>query len=351
MDLQRFKKSKMMARALKIGIGSALAIIVAEGLGLEYATSAGSVALLTILTTKWDTVKLAYSRILSFGLTIALAYFFYNVFGMNWLTFGLFLFFDAAALFLIGWDSALSVNALIGIQIIASEDFTWAFLWNEFQIVLIGIVIAILLNLVSDSKRQRRVITEDMRYVESGLQGALNEMADYLVNPEIIHSPAWDHLIEMENYLEGATDRAWHYQNDTFVSHPEYYIQYFEMRTKQTSLLHNMHYQIRIMKQHPEGAQVTADRLRMIAPLIDETTDPSDQIESLQAFYSTIARFPSKRENFQAQATLYHLLINLHEFLVFKVRFIQGLDEQKIRIYVQKDEEKGRPKKLSDIHF
>ena len=52
------KSKKIGMQALKIAIGSSLAIYIANLCGLKYSLAAGSVALLTMVTTKWKTVKL-----------------------------------------------------------------------------------------------------------------------------------------------------------------------------------------------------------------------------------------------------------------------------------------------------
>ena len=52
--MTRFHKKKlgnMLLNAFKIGFGSRLAIFVASALELDYAITAGSIALLTIVTT------------------------------------------------------------------------------------------------------------------------------------------------------------------------------------------------------------------------------------------------------------------------------------------------------------
>ena len=52
-------------QVFKIGIGSAIAIFLAETMKLSYATSAGIVTMLTIQNTRKDTFNLAVKRILS----------------------------------------------------------------------------------------------------------------------------------------------------------------------------------------------------------------------------------------------------------------------------------------------
>ena len=65
---------KIFLQAAKIGFGSALAMYLAHLFGLEFASSAGSITLLTILTTKWETVKLSLFRILTFIAAVFVAW-------------------------------------------------------------------------------------------------------------------------------------------------------------------------------------------------------------------------------------------------------------------------------------
>ena len=46
---------------------------IAEKMNLQFATSVGTITLLTLVMTKWDTVRLSVYRILSFGISVLLA--------------------------------------------------------------------------------------------------------------------------------------------------------------------------------------------------------------------------------------------------------------------------------------
>ena len=65
---------KIILLSLKIGIGSSLALYLAEYLGLDYVVSAGTITLLTLMTSKWETVKLAVCRLATFTMTILIAW-------------------------------------------------------------------------------------------------------------------------------------------------------------------------------------------------------------------------------------------------------------------------------------
>ena len=45
------------------------------------------------------------------------------------------------------------------------------------------------------------------------------------------------------------------------------------------------------------------------------------------------SELPQTMEALESRAMLYHILMDLEEFLVYKARFIRGLDEQQKRKY------------------
>ena len=63
-DKKRFKR--ICSKSLKIAVGSGLAIVLANLLGLKYDIFAGTITLLTILTTKWETIRLSLYRMVTF---------------------------------------------------------------------------------------------------------------------------------------------------------------------------------------------------------------------------------------------------------------------------------------------
>ena len=48
---------KIILLSLKIGIGSSLSLYAAQKLGFNYAVSAGTITLLSLMNSKWETIK------------------------------------------------------------------------------------------------------------------------------------------------------------------------------------------------------------------------------------------------------------------------------------------------------
>ena len=75
--------------ALKIATGSCISMYIARQLQLDFAASAGTITLLTLLTTRWETLKLSCYRLLSFVLSVFLCRLLFRHMPGDWLAYGL----------------------------------------------------------------------------------------------------------------------------------------------------------------------------------------------------------------------------------------------------------------------
>lgn len=128
---------------------------------------------------------------------------------------------------------------------------------------------------------------------------------------------------------------AQEYQENTFQSHPGYYIDYFEMRFQQCKILHNLHSEMRKVRAMPVQAHVVSEYLLYMKQHVVEVNIPEKQIEKLEELFEDMRRerLPRTREEFESRAILYHILMDIEEFLLTKKKFVDSLDEQKLRRY------------------
>ena len=318
----------------KIAIGSSLAIYIAQHLHLDHAISAGTITLLTLMTTKWETVRLSLFRLLTFGYTIFIAAIVFHYCSSQWIAFGVFIFFVVFLSCLLEWQATISVNYVVGGHLLVEQEFHLEFLQNEFSLVIIGISLAFLLNLFHDNQNQKKHIIKNMRQVEHKLQFIVGELAAYLSNKDMQRN-VWDDICCLEKELEEYIKEAYEYQENTFHSHPEYYIKYFEMRQNQCHVLHNLHYEMKKIRKMPSQAKIIAEYMLYLTDYVVETNIPEKQIDELQhrceQFHSE--DLPQTREEFEGRALLYHILMDIEEFLKFKQRFVKELTEKQIQEY------------------
>lgn len=330
----KLKIGKMLLLAAKIAVGSSAAIYIAEMLQLQNATSAGTITLLTLITTKWGTVKLSLQRLVTFAISVVVCWCAFHVIQGLWLEFGVFLFCMVVISEYMDWRGTLSVNAVIGIHFLNAQDFSVEFLCNELLLVVIGISLALVLNLIHINNAQEMGIIRSMRHVEHEMKQILIELAGYL-SQKSLGDRVWDDLKKLEAELDEYLELAYEYLHNTFQSHPEYYIAYFEMRMKQCGALHNLHSEMKRMREMPKQAQVVADYIYNITQHVTEMNDPQQQMDDLEKLLADMGNdpLPETREEFESRAHLYHTLMDLEEFLMYKKRFIESIDATQFRIY------------------
>lgn len=330
----KLKIKKMLLLSAKIGIGASVAIYIAQLLHLEYATSAGIITLLTLVTTKWETFKLSFLRLLTYAISVSVCWLIFHLVPNMWIEYGLFLFVIVFLGEWMGWRSTLSVNAVIGTHFLTTQDFSLDFLINELLLVIIGIVIAIVLNLIHINSTHESGIIKNMRHVEHQMKQILTELSGYLLRQSSGDS-VWEDLLKLEKELDEYVELACEYQSNTFQSHPEYYINYFEMRMKQCGALHNLHSEMRRMREMPRQASIVANFIMEISRHVTEMNNPQKQIDEMENILEQLRNepLPETHEEFENRAELYHVLLDMEEFLLYKKRFVEEINETQFRIY------------------
>lgn len=328
------KYIKIMLLSIKIGLGTSIAIYIAQMMNLEYAISAGTVTLLTLMTTKWQTIKLSIGRLATFIITIFLIWAIFSRADNAWAAYGILLMLIVFIAELLGWRATISVNAVVAAHMITNQDFTAAAVRNEFLLVLIGVALAITLNLFHANITHKRQIIADMRDTENKLQSILRELGAYLCGNEMKEN-AWDNICALEKKIQDYTQSAYEYQDNTFQSHPQYYISYFEMRHEQCHILHNLHSEMVKILSIPKQAKVVSEYLYYLVDYVIEINAPDQQIARLNEIFADMRNeeLPKTREEFENRALLYHILMDIQDFLLCKEKFVNELDETQLKRY------------------
>ena len=328
------KYRKILLLAVKIGLGSSIAIYIAQMLQLEYAVSAGTVTLLTLMTSKWQTIRLSIARLITFVTTLLMVWIIFPHINSMWIAYGILLTLVVLIAESLGWRTTISVNAVAAAHLLTNQDFSVAAIWNEFLLVLIGVVLAMILNLFHANYSHKRKIVSDMRDTENRLQSILGDLAAYLSGDEAQHN-VWDDIRSLEDQIQNNIKSAAEYQENTFHSHPVYYIDYFEMRYEQCRVLHNLNDELVKIRSMPEQAGLIADYLLYLAEYVIEINHPTPQITRLGEIFEEMRNGepPKTSDEFEDRALLYHILMDIQDFLTHKANFVSKLDQTQIERY------------------
>lgn len=328
------QKSHVVIIALKIAVGASLAILIAELLGLSYATSAGTITLLTLMTTKRGSLRLAGRRLITFAFSMVVGLIVVRLVPLDWASFGVYMFCTAFLAYALGWSATLSVNAVIGTHLLLDAQPGAAEILNELILVLIGITIAIVLNLFDDYRHQRQSITQGMRTAEGQIQALLESLAGALETGEL--PPEADAQFDaLQKVLREEQQAAYQYQDNTFESHPVYYIDYLEMRRAQCDCLLSIRNDIRRCPAVPARAGEVSQFLRRVIPGVTQWNDPKALLDELDGVFAQMRDDtpPETSEEFERRTALYHILLEMEQLLKLKQDFVLSRSEEEIRIY------------------
>ncbi|MBS6397028.1 MAG: hypothetical protein KH452_07750 [Clostridiales bacterium] len=317
------QRKRMALKAFKIAVGSCMAIAIAEFFNLEYAASAGIIALLTVQDTRKDTIQLTLDRLLSFLLSVLLIFVcFHFPIRPDWINFGIYILLMVVSCYYFDWPNTISVNAVMGTHYLSSPDYSLDFALNELALILIGTSLALSMNWKMPSNL--KVIREDIRKIEDDMQQVLRELAHYMEgyrNGEHI----WFDLDTLETHLHMGLERAHEQARNTMSEADFYYIEYMEMRMQQCAMLQGLRYRVWKIREMPRQAGIISAYLEYLAHYVHEENIPDAQIEKLQQVMEKMKAdtLPRTREEFENRAILYHVLMDLEEFLFVKRRFLE----------------------------
>lgn len=310
---------------IKIGLGTALAIIIANLLNLQHPTSAGTITLLTLLTTKKGTIKLIVERFITFGITVFFGYYIFDFFTNEWLAFCCLLILVVFIIEILGWTATVSVNAMIAIHLLSESTLTIPFLINEFFLLIIGVSVAYILNLYHNDKIYEMDIKKSIQDIEENMQLRLKEIVHYIEYQDV-NTKIWDNLESMEKKIEKYLIHAVEYKDNCDNEKSDYYIEYFEMREFQCEILQMLHYEIRKIRTMPKQAHIISEYIQYLIPYVNEKNDPQPQIDQLLMLLENIRNdeLPKTRDEFESHAILYHILMDLEDFLLRKKQFLEN---------------------------
>lgn len=331
----------VFVRALKIAAGTVIAILIAEHFSLQNASSAGIIALLTILPTRQRTFKLVASRIISFFITMIGVLLLKKLCPNPTAAYGILLFFVCAFVYSVKWDLTLSVNAVIGTHFFLTDaPFTVHFILNEALILIIGTSVAALINLLMSDKEH--ILNTEIKKIEQRMTILLHSMALHILkfSQLTIDKRNIDLLV---GHIDEAMNIAFVNQENTLQSHSSYYIEYLRMRKVQcTEFLHIYREIISLSEQDLESIKEQAD---LIVELLNKAAKNVGMEHSSDIMLSEIKNvesildscpIPKTKVAFKARFTLYHLISELEENELLKRDFIEQLTVEQKKLYLKK---------------
>ncbi len=304
-ESRRLWKPRLI-KSLKMAAAAFAAIALAEELGLRYAATAGIVTVLSIQNTKRETLKSAGKRWLAFLCALAISLVCFSLIGYRLWAFG-------AYLFLL---SHFLTEQGMGPELIA----------NEAMLLLIGTGAGIAVNL--HLHRQQAEFERLAGNVDGQMKGILHRMSLWLPREDKDGYNA-DCFLELKKGISRAKDCAVSNYGNTVLSKSVYELDYVAMREQQGIVLREIYDNILRIQYLPKQAEQVAGLLGQIGEDFHRDNTVEGLLEQRKAVLDEMKSqpLPDSREEFEARAVLFYILMQIKQFLEIKKEFMRAHGE------------------------
>lgn len=312
--------NKVFFNTVKITLAAIIAILIARIANLEFYISAGIVTILTIQSTKKETIATAIERFFAFIIAIIIAYVSFSLFGFNILSFGIYLLFYIFICQYFKWYASMAVNSVLISHFLTFSHISLYSLINEILLFVIGVGIGIVANMhlhrnIDYMNALKLEADEQIKYILLRMsKRIINEIDEYdgncfdKLNDLIVQAKA----VSIEN------------ENNVVFNKNNFDKEYIRMREHQSQVLYDMYKTIKTMDTTPLTAKIISDFLRKISIEYHENNDCRDLIEEFNTIDLDMKSvpLPRNRKEFEDRARLFSLLRLIEEFLEIKKEFL-----------------------------
>lgn len=310
----------VIINTVKIVLASVTAILLAQLFKLQFAVSAGIIAILSVQPTKKETVKTALGRFFAFVCALGISGVCFGIMGYNVAAFSVYLLVFVFVCLSFGWNSAMAMDSVLISHFLSAERMDSAMIGNEVMLFIIGVSAGIIANLhLHKDVRQMETLRLNM---DNQIKKILSRMSERVLTQDNSDYNGECFLV-LSGYISEAGKMAEKNFKNQFSETDVFDVEYVRMRQRQCQCLYEMYKNVRKIKTTPVQAQVISAFLKQIS----EEYHKENTVDGLlDEFYKIdkgmkMEPLPKEREEFEDRAMLFSMLRHLEEFLLIKKEF------------------------------
>lgn len=306
-------KKTILIRTIKTAVAALLSIFIAQKLSLEFAASAGIIAILNIFETRKATIEGGLKRALSAVIALIIGGVLFESFGYSTWVFGIYLLIFVPLSFMLKIELGLGPSSVIVTHLLSFDKINPDIILNEMALVFIGTFFAMLTNFYAPNGQHElneliKSIDEDMKCILNLFGKSLVEDLDVKIYENNISTLQEDiqraielAVIENENLIENSRDLL-------FDLH---------LREKEMELLENMYYDLKtIPPEYSEGKYVSDVLIRTSESLNNglEMIKLKKRINYLKEHFHMMD-LPKDHKEFAIRSAIFQVFRSLNQFI------------------------------------
>lgn len=298
------------SRTVKTAIGGMIALSIAQLLGLENASTAAVITLLSVQSTQRKSILIAWKRLLACLIGMGIAILIFEGCAYTPVAVGLLLFIYVPLMAKLGLQDGIVPGFVIVMQLYMSYAITEALLINQLCIVLIGILVALLFNLYMPSVEGD--IKKIMQELDGNFEIIFLQFSRFIRKKERVWND--EYIIRTKRLLEMGMDLARRSEENSFFKRESFYLPYFGKRFQQFQIIERMVPLIIHLPTTFEQNEMIADLVEEFGAKLKETEMMLEKLQSLRQKFEGMD-LPKTREEFETRAALLILLNKIEQFI------------------------------------
>ncbi|WP_167577721.1 aromatic acid exporter family protein [Ammoniphilus sp. YIM 78166] len=305
-------------RTLKTALGTGISLLVAqELLSLQYFVSAGILTILCIQPTKRRSITTAFSRATACVVGMLTGVILFTLLGYHWFTIILLFLLLIPILVQLKIQEGLLTSTVIIFHLYLEKHFSLAFLWNELQLIGVGVGVALVMNLYMPSKEKKLLAYRQQ--IDRNIQRILKELGIFIQEGDTMWSGK--EFMETAEWLAEAKDLSLQtVENDLLWKKDEHYL-YFHMRERQFERLERMLPLVSSVDLQVKQVAFVSDLFSYLSQHLHD--NPRATYNHVQEVRKVLKEMdlPQTREEFESRALLYTLLNEMEQFILIHLEF------------------------------
>ncbi|WP_208560950.1 aromatic acid exporter family protein [Marinilactibacillus kalidii] len=307
-------------RTIKVVVATVLAVWIAQQLQLEFPLAAGVIAILSVLETKHESIKVALARLGSMVIGFFIASVLFYSIGYSLLALGLYLICFMPITCKLRMQSGIAPTTVLVTHFMTAESIDLYWQVNGASLMLIGVLSALLINMWMPKQQEN---------LENRVKGIENEMSQTLLMFQ-------DQLLGDQNYTQLFTQvtllnkhiqemnqiAMTEYENQVFKK-TSYYVRYAQMRKEQSIVLQKINEHLPAIHLATSQNEVLANLFKETAEQLHEKNTGLTLLQDISDLYQEFkdSKLPVTREEFESRAILFQVLNDFDRFIKIKREF------------------------------
>ncbi|HIW35078.1 MAG TPA: aromatic acid exporter family protein [Candidatus Paenibacillus intestinavium] len=327
----------MGIRVIKTAIATIIAIYLASYFDLQPALSAGILAILGVEVTRMQGLTKTAARFIASVLGLGLASLIFVTLGFYYWTVAIFILISFPILSRFNLKEGIVTGCVIVFHLYTFGEVTFAIVWNEIGLLLVGLGSATIINMLympkdAESIQKLRVEIDEQYCV------IFDKMAITLRD----HTYLWsgEELLKADAAIKKGSVLSIRSKENNFWNFEAYWSTYFEMRRQQLDSIDQMMEKVALINGHLKHSDLIADLLEQLGQDTRSKIyvgEVKDKLQQLGEQFRDMP-LPRTRDEFEIRASLLMLMHEMNRYLDIAKRLKQKKEHDKKALQAERVE-------------